>query len=320
MLAICVHEFGGPEVLKLEEKDTLLPSTTQVLVKIQAAGVNPVDTYIRSGQYPIQPSLPYTPGLDAAGEIVSIGEDIKVYQPGDRVYLSGSLTGTYAQETLCSARQICPLPDNVSFEQGAAIGVPYATAFRALFTKARAVDGETVLVHGASGGVGLAAVQLAKQFGLKVLATAGSLQGQKLVRQNGADEVFDHSSSGSCEAILEAVRGQGVDIILEMLANVNLPDDLRMIGPGGRIIVIGCRGEVNINPRELMGKDAAVMGMSLFNATDEEKSIIYHKIEDGLVQGYLNPVVGQSLTMAQAAQAHEQVMASGAKGKIVLVN
>jgi len=298
----------------------LLPSGTQVLVKIKAAGVNPVDTYIRSGQYSIQPELPYTPGLDAAGEIKSVGEDIKIYQPGDRVYLSGSLTGAYAQETLCSGQQIFPLPDNVSFEQGAAIGVPYATAFRALFTKARAVDGETVLVHGASGGVGLASVQLAKQFGLKVFATAGSEEGRELVRQNGADEVFDHNSSGYCDAIIDAGREQGVNIILEMLANVNLPNDLRMAARGGRIVVVGCRGEVNINPREMMGKDTCVMGMSLFNARDDEKRCIYNKIEEGLIQGYLKPVVGQSLKMRQAAQAHQQVMASGAKGKIVLVN
>ncbi len=303
----------------MEDRESLSPNADQILVDIKAAGVNPVDAYIRGGQYANSAALPYTPGFDAAGVIKSVGENIKIYQPGDRIYVSGSLTGTYAQETLCSSWHICPLPDNVSFEQGAAIGIPYATAFRALFTKARAVDGETVLVHGASGGVGLAAVQLARQFGLKVLATAGSAEGMDLARKNGAHEVFDHRQPGHGEEILSRLSGSGVDVILEMLANVNLPLDLQLIGKGGRIVVIGCRGEVGINPRQMMGKDSVVMGMLLFNATDEEKNGIYHKIEEGLVKGYLAPVVRCCLPLADAPRAHDLVMAPGAQGKIILV-
>src|SRR6185369_8282775 len=186
MKAIVVREFGEPEVMKLEEVPTPEPSGTQVLVRVKAAGVNPVDTYLRTGIHAHAPKLPYTPGKDAAGTVEAVGDGVTRYKPGDRVYTANSLSGTYAEFALCDERQVGHLPDNVSFEQGAGIWTPYATAFRALFQKGEGKAGETVLVHGASGGVGVAAVQWAKNASLVVIGTASSEEGKKLVAEQGA--------------------------------------------------------------------------------------------------------------------------------------
>ncbi|HVG18449.1 MAG TPA: alcohol dehydrogenase catalytic domain-containing protein, partial [Blastocatellia bacterium] len=162
MRAIRVHESGGPEVLKLEDVPDLKPGPGQVLVRVRAAGVNPVDTYIRAGTHAVKPALPYTPGMDAAGDVEAVGEGVTRVAIGDRVYVARTLTGAYAEQALCNESQVHPLPRHISYSQGAAVNVPYATAYRALFQRAKAVAGESVLVHGASGGVGIASVQLAR--------------------------------------------------------------------------------------------------------------------------------------------------------------
>jgi len=181
MKAIRVHTFGEPEVLRLEDVPALNPGPAEVVVRVHAVGVNPVDTYIRSGLYRPDLKLPYTPGLDGAGIISAVGSDVKHRRVGQRVYVAWSRSGTYAEEVLCKEFQTHPLPEGISFGQGAAIGVPYGAAYRALFQRARAAAGEAVLVHGASGGVGLAAVQLARAAGLRVIGTAGSGEGPALV-------------------------------------------------------------------------------------------------------------------------------------------
>src|SRR5215467_7680864 len=226
MKAIRVHEFGGPEVLRLEEVPAPQPGPGQVLVRIHATGVNPVETYIRAGTYARLPELPYTPGNDGAGVVEQVGADVTEFKAGDRVYTAGSLTGTYGEFALCRKEQVHPLPANVSCAQGAAIGTPYATAYRGLLQRAAAEPGESVLVHGASGGVGTAAVQLARAHGLRVFGTAGSEEGLKLVREQGAHDVFDHRAPNHFEQIMKATEGHGVDVILEMLANENLGNDL----------------------------------------------------------------------------------------------
>src|SRR6266567_358576 len=239
MKAIRVHEFGGPEVMRLEEVSDPRPGPGQVLVKVHAAGVNPVDSYIRSGTYAVKPPLPYTPGMDAAGVVVEVGPDVKGLKAGDRVYTAGTLSGAYAELALCAASQVHPLPARVNFVQGAGVSIPYGAAYRALFQRARAVPAETVLVHGASGGVGIAAVQMARAAGLTVIGTAGTEQGEKLVLAEGAHHVLNHHASGYLDKLPELTCGQGVDIILEMLANVNLGHDLQVLATGGRVVLIG---------------------------------------------------------------------------------
>lgn len=318
MKAIVVREFGAPEVMRLEEAETSAPAENQVLVKIEAVGVNPVETYMRSGNYPVKPNLPYTPGKDGAGIVESVGSAVTAWKLGDRVYTAGSDSGTYAEFSLCKETDLGRLPDNVSFEQGAGVWTPYATAYRALFEKASAKSGESVLIHGASGGVGIAAVQFAKNRGLTVVGTASTDEGKQLVSEQGADAVFDHSSPTYFDEIREFTNG-GVDIVIEMLANVNLQRDFEILKMYGRISIVGNRGSLEFNPRVIMGKDAAIYGMSLFNARREVMIEIHDAIYEGLSSGYLNPIVSRTFPLAEAAVAHHEVIESKALGKIVLL-
>jgi NADPH:quinone reductase len=319
MKAIRVHEFGGPEVLRLEEVADPKPGAGQVVVRIRAAGVNPVETYVRAGAYARLPNLPYTPGSDAGGTIESVGANGSRFKVGDRVYVGGSVTGAYAELALCDERTVYPLPSPASFAQGAAMHVPYATAFRGLFDRAHARGGESVLIHGASGGVGSAAVQLARAAGLYVVGTAGSDRGKKLVAEEGAHKVLDHTSPAHFEEALAAAGGRGYDVILEMASHVNLGRDLPLLAPKGRVVVIGSRGPVEINPRDTMSRDASILGMSLLNATIEELAGIHAALGAGLENKALRPVIGQEIPLAEAPRAHKAVMESNSYGKIVLV-
>jgi NADPH2:quinone reductase len=318
MKAIRIHEYGGPEVLKLEEVPDLHAGAGQVLVRVKAVGVNPVDTYVRQGTYAVKPPLPYTPGMDAAGTVESVGEGVAGFSVGDRVYVGGTLTGAYAEQALAESWQVHRLPPNISFAQGAGVNTPYATAFRALWHIGRAQAGETVLVHGASGGVGVAAVQLARAAGLTVIGTGGTELGRELVAVQGAHHVLNHHSPGYLDELLKLTGGRGVDLVLEMLANVNLAKDLGVLALKGRVVVIGNRGNIEINPREIMRRDGAVLGMTLLNAGRQELVGIHAAIVAGLENGTLRPVVGKELPLAEASQAHRAVMDAGSYGKIVL--
>jgi NADPH2:quinone reductase len=318
MKAIRVHEFGGPEVMRVEDVPDPSPGPAQVLVRVKAIGVNPVDNYIRSGTYGRKPQLPYTPHTDIGGIVETTGASVTRFRKGDRVYAFAAAAGG-AELAVCEESQVQPLPDHTTFQQGSAIGVPYGTAWRALFIRAHARAGETVLVHGASGGVGTAAVQIARAHGLRVLGTAGTPEGLTLVREQGAHEVFNHRDPDYTSGILAATGGRGVDVVLEMLANVNLDRDLDLIGMRGRVVVIGNRGRVEIDPRKSMGKDAAILGMTLFNADAGELREIHAGIVAGLENGTLRPVIGKEMPLADAPQAHEAVMEAGAFGKIVLI-
>ena len=269
MKAIRVHEFGGPEVLRLEEVADPQPGEGEVLVRVRAAGVNPVDTYIRSGGHAIKPSLPYTPGLDAAGVVEAVGEGVTRVAAGDRVYTAGTVSGAYAELAVCKESQVYRLPERVSFAQGAGVFTPYATAYRALFNRGQGKAGESVLVHGASGGVGTAAVQFARAAGFKVIGTGGTEEGRRLVAEQGAHHVLDHRAPDYLEQLKTLTGGEGVDIILEMLSNVNLGKDLDVLTKGGRVVVVGSRGAVEINPRALMMRDASIHGLTLFNETPQ---------------------------------------------------
>jgi len=323
MKAIRVHEFGGPAVLKLEDLQDPKPGAGEVVVRVRAAGVNPVDAYIHSGTYARKPPLPYTPGQDGAGEVESVGTGVTGFKAGDRVYIAGvgntvAGAGTYAERALCAPSQLHRLPARAAFGQGAALGVPYCTAYRALFHRANARPGETVLVHGATGGVGIAAVELAHARGLTVIGSGGTDKGLAAVREHGADVAVNHRDAKYTAAIMDATGGKGVNLILEMAAHVNLDRDLGMLAKFGRVVVIGNRGRVEIDARQAMGRDAAILGMTLFNVTDAEMTEIHAALIAGLDNGTLNPVVGRELPLAEAGRAHEAVMEPGALGKIVL--
>jgi NADPH2:quinone reductase len=323
MKAIRIHTFGEPEVMQLEEVPDPQPGPGQVVVRVHAVGINPVETYVRSGIYP-KPPTPYTPGNDGAGVVEAVGPDVSQVAVGARVYIAGSISGTYAEKALCQAARVHPLPSQASFAQGAAINIPYGTAYHGLMQRARALPGESVLVHGASGGVGIAAVQLAGAIGMTIIGTAGTERGRKLVLEQGAQHVLDHSASGYLEQVMGLTSGRGVDIILEMLANVNLGNDLNVLARGGRVAAIGNRGPGNqgtatINPRAIMNREAAILGVSLGGASEAEVTSMHAALVAGLANGALRPVIGQEFPLAEAAKAHHAVVESRAYGKIVLI-
>ena len=319
MKAIVVHEYGEPEVMKVKEVDVPQPTAGQILVKIEAAGVNPVDTYLRTGIHAHAPKLPYTPGKDGAGTIEAVGDGVENFKVGDRVYTAGCISGTYAEFATCEERQVGRLPDNITFEQGAGVWTPYATSYRALFQKVNAKAGETVLVHGASGGVGNAAVQWAKGSGMRVIGTASSDDGKQLATESGADAVFDHTDEDHLGEIREFTDGKGVDIIIEMLANENLERDFEALAMFGRIVIVGNRGSLQFTPRQAMTKDATLYGMSLFNAPKAKLDSIHDAVYDGLSNGLLSPAVSRSFPLVDAPLSHHAIIKDKANGKIVLV-
>ncbi|XP_052586004.1 quinone oxidoreductase isoform X1 [Peromyscus californicus insignis] len=328
MRAVRVFEFGGPEVLKLQSNVAVpVPKGRQVLIKVHACGINPVETYIRSGTYSRKPALPFTPGTDVAGIIESVGESVSafkafvdLFQKGDRVFCSSTVSGGYAEFALAEDHTVYTLPETLDFRQGSALGIPYFTACRALFHSARVRAGESVLVHGASGGVGIATCQIARAHGLKVLGTAGSEEGKKLVLQNGAHEVFDHKEVNYIDKIKKSVGDEGVNVIIEMLSNVNLNNDLKLLSQGGRVIVVGSRGPIEINPRDTMAKETSIIGVSLFSSTKEEFQHFAGILQAGIEKGWVKPVIGSEYPLEKVVQAHEDIIhSSGKTGKMILL-
>lgn len=303
MKAIKVYEFGTPEVMHLEEVPDLIPEPGQVVMRVRAAGVNPLDTYIR-GQVPgtsaPTPSLPYTPGFDAAGVVEAVGEGVRRFKVGDRVYAQPS-SGSYAEFALCDESSVHPLPENISYPQGAAIPSSYPSAHYSLFGLAKAVPGETVLVHGASGGVGVAAVQLARAAGLTVVGTAGSDRGLQLVKQEGAHHAVNHRESDYLEKVMALTGGKGFDVILEMNATLKLAQDMNLLAMGARLIIIGgTKGKVEFDPAPILWRGASVIGLNIFTPSPTQLASIHTALFAGLENGTLRPFVGQEMPLADA--------------------
>lgn len=323
MKAIQAHSFGGAEKLQLDEIPDPVAAAGEVVVDIKAAGVNPADTYMLGGAYAIVPDLPYIPGGDAAGIVAAVGDNVTEHKPGDRVFVGTAMgfnmSGCYAEKVVRPAADVIALPENVSFAAGAALGVPYATAHYGLFERGGAVSGETVFIHGASGSVGTAAIQLAKRAGMTVIGSGGSQRGLQLILQEGADHAVDHTTDDYIEQIRQLTDGTGPQLILEMLANVNLAHDLDLVAKYGRIIIIGNRGEITINPRMTMMKELDVRGLAMFNGSRQQMESIIGDLLAGLADGSLRPIIGREMKLAEAGDSHRAVMQPGAYGKIVLI-
>lgn len=317
MKAMQVNDYGPASDLMLVDTDKPAINAEQILVQVGAAGINPVDTYIRSGTNNYTASFPHTPGNDGAGTVVEVGSHVSGFSIGQRVYFSRNLTGSAAEYAVCIPTHTFPLADSLSFAEGACLGVPYTTAHRALFGRAHAQAGDKVLVHGATGAVGLATVQLALVAGMKVVASAGTIEGANLLRAQGVDTVIMHNEAGYL-APYQSLQN-GFNVIIEMLANHNLDQDLKALAFGGRVAVIGNRGTVEINPRDLMARDAAVMGVALANVKPEELSRIAQAMLPLFEKGVLKPVVRTEYALGDLAQAHEDVLKSGAQGNLVAI-
>lgn len=323
MKAVQFHGFGGPDVLQLDDVPDPVPGADDVIIRVKAAGVNPADTYMRNGTYRIQPALPCIPGGDAAGDVVAVGENVTGLKAGDRVFAGVAMgldfTGCYAELVKRPAKHVLPVPDCISYAEAATFGVSYPTAHYALFARGGAKSGETVFIHGASGSVGTSAIQLAKRAGLTVIGSAGSQAGLDLVLREGADHAVNHSDPGYLDAVRLASGGEGPDLILEMLANVNLAADMEVAAKHGRIVVIGNRGEIEINPRMAMMKELDIRGIMLWNVSEGHLSEIMGDLLAAAAEGAVKPKVGRELPLAEAAKAHELVVQDGNAGKIVLI-
>jgi NADPH2:quinone reductase len=323
MKAIRAHSFGEPEVLQLDEIDDPVAGAGEVVIDVRAAGVNPADTYMRNGTYAIVPELPYIPGGDAGGIVAAIGPGVDGFAVGERVFvgtaMSMDLTGCYAEKVKRKASEVMALPEGVGFAEAATLGVSYPTAHYALLARGGARAGETVFIHGASGSVGTSAIQLAKRAGLRVVGSGGTADGLELIRKEGADLAVDHGREGYLVEVKTFTGGRGPDLILEMLANKNLAADMDLVAKFGRIIVIGNRGEITVNPRVAMMKELDIRGIALRNASREQVPPMMEDILAGVAEGALRPVVGREMPLADAASAHVAVLEPGAHGKIVLV-
>lgn len=325
MKAIRVHEFGSPDVLQLRDMPDLQPAPGQVMMQVKAIGVNPLHRLICAGLV-ARPPLPFTPGDDAAGLVAAVGEGVTGVKVGDRVYGGQPLTGTYAEQVLYDAAEVYPLPDNTSFSQGASLRGPYYTAHYALYGKGRGIPSETILVHGASGGVGIAAVQMARAAGFYVIGTASSEKGRELVKQEGAHQVFDHAAPEYVQDILNLTQGRGVDLILDMKADVTLPKSTEMVAFNGRIVMIGGKdvgaggaGRTEFNPFTTLFKNADILGLFIGAAPPADVLAMKSTIFAGLENGTLRPIIGQEMPLSDASKALELISQSGAFGKIILI-
>ncbi len=316
MKAMQINAYGPASDLSLVDAKTPSINADQILVQVGAAGVNPVDTYIRSGTNNYSTTFPHTPGLDGAGTVVELGSQVTGFEVGQRVYFSRNLSGSSAEFAVCATTHTYPLADALSFEEGACLGIPYTTAHRALFGRANAKTGDKVLVHGATGAVGIATVQLALSAGMDVVASAGTQAGADLLRAQGVNTVIMHNEDNHLEAFQSLETG--FDVIIEMLANHNLDQDLKALTTGGCVAVVGNRGTVEINPRDLMARDASVVGVALANIKPAELSLIAKALRPLFEKGVLKPVIRHCYDLTELAQAHEDVLKSGALGNLVV--
>ena len=294
--AIVMTKIGGPEVLQMADIAMPQPSATQVRVAVQSIGVNPVETYWRSGTAGRNPKLPYTPGRDCAGVVDAVGSAVTTLKKGDRVFTTGAATGTYAHHCLIDASDAFVLPDAVSFDVGATIGTSGMAAYRALCFRGQARPGEKLFVHGASGGVGLMAIQLARSLGLTVVGTADNQAGVDLIRSVGASHGFVHHDKD----YMQGVKAHGpYDLVIECLANVNLQKDLEVAAYKGRVVIVGSRGPVQINPRDIMTKELSVTGLFLTKQTQAEKESAVAHITATLANGTVRPLIQEQLALEQ---------------------
>ncbi|CAI2293022.1 unnamed protein product [Caenorhabditis sp. 36 PRJEB53466] len=315
MRAAIIRSFGGPEAIEL--LSTAIPEIRpdQVLVRNHAAGVNPVDTYIRAGQYAKLPQLPYSPGKDGAGVVEKIGANVKNVKVGDRVWYGCEANST-AQYT--AVNRPFQLPDGISFAEGASLGVPYLTAYRALFFLAGAKAGDVILVHGASGGVGSALMQLAAWKGIDAVGTAGSPAGIEFVKTLGAQKVYNHSKKDYVVE-LKTDYPNGFNYIFEMAAHTNLNTDLGLLAPHGKVAVIGNRAETTINARQLMATEGAVFGVALGFSTEAQLSDFGASIAAFLKETSSRPVINKEYPIEEVGDAHKDILNNnGARGNLVI--
>ncbi|WP_280400668.1 NADPH:quinone oxidoreductase family protein [Nocardia carnea] len=316
--AVVCPEYGTPEVLRLEERPVPVPGAGQVRVRVRAAAVNFPDVLLIGGKYQIAVPPPFVPGSEFAGEIVESGPGCEGHAVGDRVTGTG-LYGAFAEQILAPAANLARVPDGVDDHTAAAFGVAYRTAYHSLRSVARICPGETVIVLGAGGGVGLAAVQLAVLLGAEVVAVASSAAKLATARSYGATHLIDHRN-GSLRAQLRAVVPGGAAAVLDPVGGDLSEPALRALGRGGRFVTIGyAAGTVPRIPLNLvLVKGLHILGFQFQDIPPEEFTRNEKELADLLTTGRVSPHIGAVFPLEQAAAALQEVAAGRAVGKILL--
>lgn len=320
MKAITFDRLGGTEVLKLSEvpKPEIKPG--KVLVKNHAIGINFADILFRQGQYVMAPRLPDTPGLEAAGVIEAVGAGVESLKPGARVAYIG--VKTYAEYSLASAAQVIPLPDFISFQEGAAFPIQALTAYHMLHTAHRITPEQVVLVHSAAGGVGILAVQIAKAAGAHVIGTVSKDSKADLVREFGANEVINYATHDFADEAMKLTGNRGVDLILDAVGEPTLKKGLRCLAPFGHLILYGRSGGAPepLNLFSLFEKSLKVSGFVLYTVSANPR-LMRQGLEacfQLMREGKLKLLIGETFPLAQAAEAHRHMESRESVGKLIL--
>ncbi|WP_017728954.1 NADPH:quinone reductase [Halalkalibacterium ligniniphilum] len=319
MKAVIYEQYGEPDVLKTANLDKPTLKAGEVLVKVGASGINPVDTYFRKGIRPVE-QFPYIPHFDVAGEIVEVGEAVADWKVGDRIWATNAKHAS-AEFVAIPSEIVFPLPNDVSYEEGAALAMAFVTAHLSLFKRGQLQKGESVLIYGAAGAVGHAAVQLAKSAGAFVIATAGNKEKGDIAKKAGADEVIFYKDENVVDRVMEITAKKGVPLILDMSLSENMEQDFEMLAFSGRIVAIG--SPVNNTPpllwRQLNIKHAALLGVLLFSAPSALLQEAGFAISKGLQEGLYSAHLGKVFSFEQAKDAHAALEAKTYNGSIVLI-
>jgi putative PIG3 family NAD(P)H quinone oxidoreductase len=321
--AIVVDSPGDPEVMHLAEVPDPTPGPGEVLVRARATAVNRADTLQRRGFYPPPPGASEIIGMEVAGEVAALGEGVEGWRPGDRV-MALIAGGGYAELVVVPAGQLMPIPAGLSWTDAAAIPEVFLTAHDNLFTRGRLAAGETVLIHGGAGGVGTAAIQLAKRAGARVLVTAGSAHKLERCRELGTDAGINHREEDFPARVRELTGGHGADLVLDVMGASYLARNLDALAVEGRLVIIGLQGgataEIDLN--QMLRRRLTVIATTLRGRPLEQKAeIVGRFVEEalpGFDDGALRPVVDRVLPLAEAAAAHRAMEAGENVGKIVL--
>ena len=322
MKALVCKEFGPPEMLHIEEFPDPVPGDGEVLVDLKAAGINFPDLLVIGGNYQVKTPPPFIPGSEAAGIVESVGESVTRFNPGDRVIALPTL-GAFAEKCLLPEDNCMPLPASMSFEEGAGFTITYATSYHAFKQSTEVRAGETVLVLGAAGGVGITAVEIAKVLGARVIAAASSDEKLEFAREAGADETINYSKTSLREAVKELTGGKGVDVVYDPVGGELAQMALRSLGWQGRYLVIGfASGEIPKFPANIaLLKEANIIGVwwgtwGKYNPGDSLQNMLDLA---GLVEkGQLNPRVTESYSLEHYLDAFAALSERRAKGKVIL--
>ncbi len=321
MKAMRLAEFGSPENLRLEEAPDPELREGHVVIRVKATGINPADLVRMSGKYPQPLPLPYIPGTDVAGEVEAIGAGVGHVRVGERVFGRSLNGGGYAEKASLPTNEIFPLPENLSFAEGAAIPVPFYTASVALHHKAQLKEGETVLISAGGGGVGVAAIQLAKAAGARVITTVGSQEKAERTKELGADIALNYKEQDFAAEVQKLTGGKGVDVIIENVAADNFAQDFSALGRHGRIVLIGTgtgkAPESTFMTGAALFKEATIYGMALPNSV-----ALIPDIANALIPLFadqkIKAMVHKSYPLVEAQQALQDLVAGKVFGKLVL--